>query len=125
MNDVPADPPISHPTRPWGAGLFTLGGFAAAFGLAACCALPLMLTTFGLGTAWLATVGLIAEPHRQALLLFGAVALAGGAILLAREQYVATTCAPGTVCASRVARISTLVGLLIGAVLLWAGYAYA
>jgi len=94
MTDVPADPPISHPARPRGAGLFTLGGLAAAFGLAACCALPLMLTTFGLGTAWLATVGLIAEPHRQALLLFGAVALAGGAILLAREQYVARHARP-------------------------------
>ncbi len=125
MTDVPADPPVSHPARPWGAGLFTLGGLAAAFGLAACCALPLMLTTFGLGTAWLATVGLIAEPHRPTLLLFGAVALAGGAILLARQQYVATTCTPGTVCASRAMRILTLVGLLIGAALLWAGYAYA
>ena len=62
--------------------LFTLGGLAAAVGLASCCALPLLFTTLGLSTAWLGGVALMAAPHRGPLLVIGALFLAGGAILL-------------------------------------------
>ena len=40
--------------------LLTLGGIGAAFGLAACCAIPMALASFGVGTAWLAGVALFA-----------------------------------------------------------------
>lgn len=108
-----------------GAVLFTVGGLAAAFGVASCCALPLLLTTIGVSTAWLGGLALLAAPHRDALLIVGAVCLAGGAALLWRQQRTAATCGPNGACTPPAVRVVTLVGLLIGAGLLWAGYAYA
>jgi mercuric ion transport protein len=104
--------------------LFTVGGLAAAFGVASCCALPLLLATVGVGTAWLGGVALLAGPHRGVLLAIGALCLAGGAALLWRQQRMAATCGPGGVCTPPIVRALTLLGLLAGAALLWAGYAY-
>lgn len=117
--EQPALPPNAA-----GAGLLTLGGLVAAFGVAACCALPLLLISAGLGTAWLGGIASIAAPNRTLLLAFGALALAGGAILLWRQQRQAATCGPGGVCTPRAVRILTLVGLIVGLVLLCAGYLY-
>jgi mercuric ion transport protein len=108
-----------------GAVLFTLGGLAAGFGVASCCALPLLLTTIGVGTAWLGDVALLAAPHRGALLAVGALCLLGGAALLWRQQQTAAACGPHGACTPPALRALTLVGLIIGAVLLWLGYAYA
>lgn len=118
---------ISAARRPAGgsgAVLFTLGGLAAAFGLASCCALPLLLTAIGVSTAWLGGVALLAAPHRGALLIVGALSLAGGAALLRRQQRTAAICGPNGTCTAPAVRMLTLIGLLIGAGLLWAGYAY-
>ena len=103
----------------------TFAGLGAAFGLAACCALPMVLISLGLGTAWLGGVASIAAPNRALLLVFGALALAGGAILLWRQQRYAATCGPNGVCTPPAARALTLVGLILGTVLLIAGYLYA
>jgi hypothetical protein len=56
------------PVRDTGALLLAAGGLAAAFGAASCCALPLLLGSLGLGSAWLVTVAWFAAPHRLALL---------------------------------------------------------
>ena len=108
-----------------GAGLLTIGGIAAAFGVAACCALPLLLISFGLGTAWLGGIASIAEPNRTLLLAVGALALAGGAILLLRQHREAKACGPGGICTPPAVRMLTLFGLIVGVVLLCAGYLYA
>jgi mercuric ion transport protein len=124
MSDPTIQPRV--PRRPVsGAELLTFGGLAAAFGLASCCALPLLLTTLGLGTAWLTGVAVMAEPHRGVLLAIGALCLLGGAVLLWRQQRAATTCGPDGACTPPWVRAATLVGLLIGVGLLWAGYTYA
>jgi mercuric ion transport protein len=107
------------------AGLLTLGGLAAAFGLASCCALPLLLTSLGLGAAWLARIAVFSDRHRGILLTIGALGLIGGAALLWRQQRVAATCGPEGVCTPPAVRMLTLIGLVIGAGLLWAGYTYA
>lgn len=117
---VPAGP---QPTAV-GAGLLTLGGLGAAFGLAACCALPLLLVSLGLSSAWLGGVASIAAPYRTLLLAFGALALAGGAVLLWRQRRYAATCGPEGKCTPPAVRLATLVGLIVGAVLLVAGYLY-
>jgi mercuric ion transport protein len=98
---------------------------AAAFGVASCCALPLLLTTVGVSTAWLGGVALLAAPHRAVLLTVGALCLAGGAMLSWRQQRSAATCGADGACTPPVVRVLILVGLLIGASLLWVGYAYA
>lgn len=117
---LPAPPPKTSATT-----LLTVAGLGAAFGLAACCALPLVLISLGLSTAWLGGIASIAAPNRALLLVFGALALAGGAILLWRQQRHAATCGPNGVCTPPAVRVLTLVGLIIGVVLLIAGYLYA
>ena len=62
MPDQPS--PQSDNARLNGAALLTLSGIGAAFGVAACCALPIMLATAGIGTAWLAGIASVTAPHR-------------------------------------------------------------
>jgi mercuric ion transport protein len=123
-NLIAPSPMAARPMRGAGAVLLTLGGFAAAFGVASCCALPFLLTTIGLGTAWLGGIALLAAPHRGFLLAAAAVCLAGGAVLFWRQRQ-AVACAPGGVCSHPAIRGLTLVGLFAGLVLLYLGYAYA
>lgn len=103
---------------------FTGLGFAAAFGAASCCALPVLFAGAGLGTAWLTSIALVASPYRGALLVFAAASLAVGAILLWRQQRAARVCAPGGHCASLTSRLVPLAALVAGTILLWLGYSY-
>ncbi len=116
---APAPPPNSS-----GAALLTIGGLAAAFGVAACCALPLVLISLGVGTAWLGGIASVATPNRTLFLVFATLALVGGAILLWRQQRHAARCGPNGVCTPPGVRVLTLVGLIVGVVLLVAGYLY-
>ena len=116
---LPTPPPKASAT-----GLLTVAGLGAAFGVAACCALPLLLISLGLGTAWLGGIASFAEPNRALLLVFAALALAGGAMFLWRQQRHAANCGPNGVCTPLGVRVLTLVGLLIGVVLLIGGYLY-
>jgi mercuric ion transport protein len=113
-----------RPLRDTGATLLTLGGVAAAFGVASCCGLPFLLATFGVSSAWLGGVASLAAPHRPLLLWAGALCLAAGAVLLWRRQQ-ATTCVPGAVCSRPAVRTLTLVGMVVGLALLTVGYLYA
>lgn len=112
-----------QPTRGFGAVLLTLGGLAAAFGVASCCGLPLILATLGLGTAWLGGVALLAAHHRLFLLVAATVSLVGAAVLLWRQR--TAVCAPGAVCTRPAIRGVTIAGLLVGLTLLYLGYTYA
>ena len=124
ISSVDTSPPAAVPKASWPA-LLTFGGLAAAFGVAACCALPLLMISLGLGTAWLGGIASVAAPIRSLLLVVAALALAGGAALLWRQQRHAATCGPNGVCTPPAVRLVTLVGLIVGIVLLIAGYLYA
>lgn len=117
-------PGADRPAQARGATLFTVGGIAAAFGVASCCALPILLTTAGLGTAWLGGVATLAAPHRTLLLCLSALSLVGGAVLLGREQQRAISCGAEGTCSPVALRIALLAGLVAGAVLLCLGYSY-
>jgi mercuric ion transport protein len=104
--------------------LLTVTGLAAALGVASCCGWLLLLATAGLGTAWLTSFALLAAPHRAVLLIVGTACLAGGALLLLQQRRL-TACTPGTFCSRPAVRGLTLIGLLVGLVLLYLGYAYA
>jgi mercuric ion transport protein len=95
--------------------LFTLSGLGAAFGLAACCALPLMLLSLGFGTTWLVGIGFYAGLHRPEFLAVAFTGLIGSAVTLAlyRKRI------------GRAALATLSVGLLAGAVMLYYGYIYA
>lgn len=108
-----------------GAGLLTATGFAAGFGLASCCALPMTFATLGFGAAWFGSIATLAAPHRTILMLVAVACLLGGSVLLWQQQRRAATCGPNGVCTPPAVRMLTAVGLLMGSVLLWAGYTYA
>ena len=110
--------------KPTGAGavVFAAGGLLAGLATASCCALPILLGTLGLGSAGLFHLAVIAAPHRAALLIIGAAAIATAAVLLWRQK--AAVCEPGALCAKPGVRITTAIGLVVGVALLIAGYIY-
>jgi mercuric ion transport protein len=112
------------PISETGATLFAATGFAAAFGAASCCALPMLLGSLGVGSAWLASLALLAGPYRPVLLAAAVVCLISGGLLLWRRR-IALACAPGAACGrSAVTRLVTSI-LSLGAVLTVLGFVFA
>src|SRR5215469_8772729 len=95
-----------------GALLLTIGGVATAFGAASCCALPVLLSSLGVGSAWLVAVAWIAAPHRVALVL-----LIGGGAILAWHRHAVATCGPGVACGNRAVTPLVIVFLMLGGAL--------
>jgi mercuric ion transport protein len=125
IDDTNTAAPQRAPVRDTGALLLAAGGLAAAFGAASCCALPLLLGSLGLGSAWLVTVAWFAAPHRVALLAVAIICLAsGGGVFLWRRRRAAA-CAPGTACGSPVITASVTCVLSLGAVLVVLGFMFA
>jgi len=110
--------------RQTGALLLAAGGLTAAFGAASCCALPLLLGSLGLGSAWLGTVAWLAAPHRLALLTVAVVCLvSGGGVFLWRRRVA--VCAQGAAC-GRPGITALVTGTLsLGAVLVVLGFMFA
>ena len=110
-----------RPWSAWGVFGFTIGGFGAAFALAACCALPMLLAGMGLGGAWLFGIGRIAAHHRLVFLVMAVVFLLAGAVGLGRQ--ISGSCATGWY--RHTAVRSVLAAALVGGlVLLVLGYRY-
>ena len=124
MADLAAKSPAANrPSRGLGGVLLTLAGLGAAFGVASCCALPILFAAAGLGAAWLGGVAELAAPYRVPLLAISAASLAGGGIELWRQRK-SSYCSPGAVCARPAVRRASALGLLLGLVLLFLGYTY-
>lgn len=119
QTDYPSDK-----ARLGGAALLTAGGISAAFGVAACCALPIMLATAGIGTAWLAGIASVAVPYREIWIFISALSLLISAFMLLRAQQNAVRCGGVAASSPRWLRITLAVGLLLGAALLVAGILY-
>jgi len=107
-----------------GVMLLVAGGLVSAFGAASCCALPVLLGSFGLASAWLGSLALLAGPHRTALLAAAVICLvAGGGVLLWRRAV--TTCAPGAVCGRPMPSALIAGALSLGAILTVLGFVFA
>ena len=125
IDDIRSEDRQRAPVRDTGALLLAAGGLAAAFGAASCCALPLLLGSLGLGSAWLVTVAWFAAPHRVALLTVAIICLAsGGGVFLWRRRRMAA-CAPGTACGSSVITALVTCVVSLGAVLVVLGFVFA
>ena len=110
--------------RDMGVLLLAGGGLAAAFGAASCCALPLLLGSVGLGSAWLVAVAWVAVPHRLALLTAAVGCLVGaGGLFVWRRRVVA--CTPGAACGHPAITVLLAGTLVAGSVLVVLGYLYA
>jgi mercuric ion transport protein len=123
-------PPISSKPHPIGRPdlppiALGLAGLGAAFAVASCCALPLILSALGIGSAGLVGLALWAAPHRTFLLISGAAFLGGAAVLLWRQRPTITTCTSDGIYSRAGVRAATTVGIATGFVLLVLGYLYA
>lgn len=111
--------------RPKGFGAISLalGGIASGFLAAACCALPMLLASAGLGSAWLVSIAVPAAPYRLWFVAFGAISLVAGGVLLARQQMRAARCGADGLCVPASLRFGqALIGLLLRRRPLWLGY---
>ena len=107
-----------------GATLLAATGFAAAFGTASCCALPLFLSAVGLGGAWLVSLAVVAAPYRPTLLATASICLVGGALLLWRRQ-AAASCGPRAACGRSALTRATILILSLAAILTALGFVFA
>lgn len=110
--------------REAGATLLAAGGLAAAFGAASCCALPVLLGSLGLATAWLGGLALLAAPYRPVLLAGAVVCLISGGLLFWRGRSAAA-CTPGAACGRPMATRFLTGALSLGAVLTVLGFIFA
>lgn len=97
--------------------VFAAGGFLAAFGVAACCALPLALSLLGISAASLVTVGMVTAPYQRELFYAAVVLVLGAAFVMWRRRR-ALACHPGTVCARPAFDRSSKAALLLATGLL-------
>ena len=125
IDDTSSADPQRAPVRDTGALLLAAGGLAAAFGAASCCALPLLLGSLGLGSAWLVTVAWFAAPHRLALLAVAIICLASASGVLLWRRRRAAACAPSATCGSPVITAFVTCVLSLGAVLVVLGFMFA
>jgi mercuric ion transport protein len=105
-----------------GAVALVTGGIGAAFALAACCAVPALLASIGLGAAWLVPIVSASQPHAEVLTGVSAVALLGGVGVVARAP---KHCATNSTCARPWFRWTVIAAALAGAVLLVLSKVYA
>lgn len=108
----------------WWNGLTTSGGVFAAFGAAACCALPLALASAGVGSAWLVGISPVVAPYRTPLLILASVLLLAAALRLLWQVRLARTCPADKACGSPAYRALTVIGIVIGAALLTGAFLY-
>ena len=91
------------------------GGFASAFAVASCCALPIIFAALGLGAFWFAPVGAAAMPYDGPLTALAVAGLLLSVIFVLRAS---RTCAPGDWCSRPWFRRSIIGVALAGALLL-------
>lgn len=106
-----------------GAVALVTGGVASAFGLAACCAIPFLLASIGIGTvAWLAPIVSASQPYSAVLTIFSIGALIGSVAIVWRAR---TDCRSDSLCARSAFRWTVTGAALFGAVLLALSKIYA
>lgn len=98
-----------------GALALAASGAAAAFSLAACCAIPILLAALGIGASWLVPLVSATMPYTELLTAFSLAALLGSVFLVWRAG---RTCQPGDLCARPLFRWSVIVAVAIGGALL-------
>ena len=113
---------MNEGTKSTGAVALATGGVASAFSLAACCALPFLLAGVGIGSAWLAPVVSVSQPHTGVLTAFSLVALIGSVALVWRD---AGRCEPGSLRARPSFKWAITVAAVVGLAMLLLSKIYA
>jgi len=92
-DEIRDQPAVRETAKEAGALLLAVGGLAAAFGAASCCAIPGLLGGLGLSSAWLTGIAIFTAPHRIALVAAAVISLVGAGAVLAWYRR-ALACAP-------------------------------
>ena len=109
-------------TKSTGAVALAAGGIASAFSLAACCAIPFFLASAGIGSAWLAPVVSVSQPHTGVLTAFSLVALICSVALVWLDS---RRCEPGSIRARPSFKWAVTGAAVVGLVLLVLSKIYA
>jgi mercuric ion transport protein len=123
--NIARPPPTAKAPGEGAAVLLAVGGLAAALGAASFCALPMLLGTLGLGSAWLDSLALLAGPHRLALLTATVICLIGGSVVLVWRRRTAAACMPGVACGRPMITALMTGALSLGAVFVALGFVFA
>lgn len=89
MQDCPTLPPqpsASETGRDTAKTALAATGLLAAFGVAACCALPVALGAVGLGSAGLFAVATLVGPYQLPALAAAVVSLSGAGLIMWRQR---------------------------------------
>lgn len=113
---------MSSKAESTGSVALATSGVAAAFALAACCAIPFLLVGVGLSVGWLLPIVSATQPYAEILTPLAALALMGSVIFVLRAK---RTCAPGDLCARPWFRRGVIGLVLIGGILLVLSKIYA
>ena len=113
---------MSDGAKSSGAVALVTGGVVAAFCLAACCAIPLLLAGLGIGASWLMPVVFASQPYTTILTIFSALALVASVVLVWRAP---KHCEPGSLCGRPLFRWTVTGAAVIGAILLALSKIYA
>ena|SRR5215213_5282905 len=76
--------------------VFAAGGLLAAFGVASCCALPVVLSLLGISAASLVAIGYLAAQYQQELFYIAAACLGVAAFIILRQRRTRTCTAGAT-----------------------------
>ena len=71
------------------------GALLAAFGVASCCALPVALGAFGIGSAGLFAIAALVGPYQLHVLAAAVICLLGAAVLMWRQRHARACSAAG------------------------------
>jgi len=105
-----------------GAIALVTSGFATAFALAACCAIPIFLAGVGISANWLAPIVAVSQPHASLLTAVSFAALIASVIIVVRAP---KHCEPGSLCARPAFRWTIIGAAALGAILLVLSKIYA
>ena len=105
-----------------GAGALVTGGIVSAFCLAACCAIPILLASVGIGAGWLMPVVSASQPYTTILTVFSAFALVASVVIVWRAP---KHCEPGSLCARSWFCWTVTGAAVVGAILLVLSKMYA
>lgn len=98
MTDLPNTPdprPAADAGRNAAKTTLATGALVAAFGVASCCALPLMLGAFGVGSAALLGIAVVVGPYQIYVLAAAVVCLCGAAFVMWRQRRAEACAASG------------------------------
>ena len=91
-----SDAPAPHVGLDAAKTTLAAGGLLAAFGVASCCALPIVLSVLGISAASLTGIGFLAAQYQRELFLLAMLFVGAAGLVMWRQRQA--RCAPGGSC---------------------------